>query len=57
MWKVMRSLGLLSGFVGARRASEFDRCPGSSERMSDGSQRGVECEKTLLSLAFILMVR
>ena len=51
----MRSLGLSFGSEGEWRASEFDLCPGSSERMSDGSQRGAECEKTLLNLAFILV--
>lgn len=56
MWKVIRSLGLSLGFVdGTWRASELDRWLGSSERISDGSQRGVACENTLLSLAFILL--
>lgn len=56
IWNVMRSFGWPLGFVDELRASEFDLCPGSSERMSDGSHRGVECENTLLSLAFIMLL-
>lgn len=56
MWNVMRSFGLSLASFGDRRKSELDLCPGSSERMSDGSQRGVACENTLLNLAFILLL-
>lgn len=49
----MRSFGLSFECKAVERASGVDLCPGSSERMSDGSQRGVECENTLRNLAFI----
>lgn len=55
MWKVMRSLGLFLGAWGKFRASELDLWPGSSDRMSEGSQRGAACENTLRNLAFIVV--